>query len=77
MYHLVEVTKYNHSPNHYIVLASFDGAEEVLDAQAHKRKEKEIFSDAAMEGISTNDDVEMEIIRQNTGKTELQAVTTS
>ena len=43
MYHLVEVTKYNHSPNHYIVLASFDGAEEVLDAQAHKRKEKEIF----------------------------------
>ena len=42
MYHLVEVTKYNHSPNHYIVLASFDGAEEVLDAQAHKRKEKEI-----------------------------------
>jgi len=43
MYHLVEVTKYNHSPNHYMVLASFDGAEEVLDAQAHKRKEKEIF----------------------------------
>ena len=43
MYHLVEVTKYNHSPNHYIVLASFDEAEEVLDAQAHKRKEKEIF----------------------------------
>ena len=43
MYHLVEVTKYNHSPNHYIVLGSFDGAEEVLDAQAHKRKEKEIF----------------------------------
>ena len=43
MYHLVEVTKYNHSSNHYIVLASFDGAEEVLDAQAHKRKEKEIF----------------------------------
>ena len=28
MYHLVEVTKYSHSPNHYIVLASFDGAEE-------------------------------------------------
>ena len=26
-----------------MVLASFDGAEEVLDAQAHKRKEKEIF----------------------------------
>ena len=25
------------------MLASFDGAEEVLDAQAHKRKEKEIF----------------------------------
>ena len=43
MYHLVEVTKYNHSPNHYIVLASFDEAEEVLDAQAHKRREKEIF----------------------------------
>ena len=43
MYHLVEVTKYNHSPNHYIVLASFDEAEEVLDAEAHKRREKEIF----------------------------------
>ena len=26
-----------------MVLASFDNAEEVLDAQAHKRKEKEIF----------------------------------
>ena len=43
MYHLVEVTKYSHSPNNYFVLASFDGAEEVLNAQAHKRKEKEIF----------------------------------
>ena len=44
MYHLVEVTKYKHSPSHYFVLASFDGAEEVLNAQAHKRKEKEIFN---------------------------------
>ena len=43
MYHLVEVTKYSHSPNYYVVLASFKNAEEVLKAQAHKRKEKEIF----------------------------------
>ena len=43
MYHLVEVTKYSHTPNHYLVLASFESAEDVLDAQAHKRKEKEIF----------------------------------
>ena len=26
-----------------MVLASFDNAKDVLDAQAHKRKEKEIF----------------------------------
>ena len=51
MYHLVEVTKYNHSPNHYIVLASFDNAEEVLDAQAHKRKEKEIFKKKSYDNI--------------------------
>ena len=43
MYHLVEVVKYNNIPNYYNVLDSFETAEEVLKAQAHKKKESKIF----------------------------------
>ena len=43
MYHLVEVVKYNNIPNYYSVLDSFETAEEVLKAQAHKKKESKIF----------------------------------